>query len=343
LALALGPAPTRERLLAWETPLGAIVEHWSHRRAYAAWEIARDPDDLLCRMHRDLVRLAGRGVHVVLASDAGYPSALVRLRRAPALLYVQGKLPAEPLVAIVGSRGARLEGVRAAGGLARDLAEAGLGIVSGGAIGIDAAAHEGALDVGGRTLAVLGSGLERLYPARNSELFVRIAAQGALVTEHPPETPPRAAYFPQRNRIIAALAKAVLVVEAGLRSGALITAEWGRRLGVPVLALDRGAGGRTLLRRGAGHVIHARDVLAVLSGAPPREYRDAPGDAETRATLELLAGTHSVTVDELAERLGLGVSRAAALLIRLELRSLVRALPGGRFAGIRVRAMMRDP
>jgi DNA processing protein len=269
----------------------------------------------------------------VPVSAADYPAAIpARDPAAPPVLFVQGRLPdpSQRQVAIVGTRGALIRNLERARQLAADLVHAGLGIVSGGALGIDAAAHEGALEAGGDTVAVLGSGLDIRYPERNSGLFQRIERQGALVSAFPLGTPPRRPNFPQRNRIIAAWADVVVVMEAPARSGALNTARWARQLGVPVLALAEGVGARGLLGRGhAGQLDHAGDVLAVLAGAPPRTST-APGDPDQQEALEVLR-TGSLSVDGLATRLGWTVSRAAGALIRLELAGLARLEAGGRY------------
>jgi len=236
------------------------------------------------------------------------------------------------MVAIVGTRGAFREGIELAGELAAGLVRAGLTVVSGGAIGVDAAAHRGALSAGGSTLAVLGSGLDQLFPARNRALFHEIAARGALVTAHAPDTPPRRWQFPARNRIVAALSEAVIVVEAPSRSGALNTASHARRLGLPVLAAPRGAGALGLLRRGAGLVESAADVLRALDGAP-RRLRPIPGEPDAATALELVrdAGRGGLVLDDLARVLGWRPPRAAAALLRLEVAGWVRSRPGGRY------------
>lgn len=237
------------------------------------------------------------------------------------------------MVAIVGTRGAYREGIELARQLAADLAHAGLTIVSGGAIGIDAAAHRGALAAGGSTLAVLGSGMDQLFPARNRALFCDIAARGALVTAYPPETPPRRWQFPARNRIVAALSGAVVVVEAPSRSGALNTASHARRLGLPVLAAPRGAGAQGLLRRGAGLVERAADVLRALEGASPRLLPPLPEEPDAARVLAAVrgAGPAGLALDDLARALGWRLPRAAGALLRLEVGGWVRSLPGGRF------------
>jgi len=236
------------------------------------------------------------------------------------------------MVALVGTRGALRESTLAAHDLAGELSRAGLVVVSGGAIGVDAGAHSGALEAGGRTVAVLGSGLKRLYPARNEALFARIARAGAVISPYPDDAPPRRGHFPHRNRIVAALARAVVVVEAPRRSGALNTASHARALEVPVLAMPRGEGALQLLRTGAGLVTEASDVLRVLEGDPLRSFLELPGDADEQAVLELLhEAARGLTLDLAARQLGWRVPRTAAALLRLEIAGWVRSGAGGRF------------
>jgi DNA protecting protein DprA len=265
LALALGPARTRERMLQlMQQGEGVMERHWPQRQRYPAWSRARSIAELtndMTQMLSDLDRLQAKEI---FATDPDYPAALSRLPRAPSVLSVRGQLPRQDSVAIVGTRGARLESLEAARQIAADLARVGHCILSGGAIGVDAAAHSGALEAGGQTLAILGSGLDYLYPSRNLALFGRIASQGGLISPFSPGTPPRRHQFPLRNRLIAAMARAVVVIEAPTRSGALITAEWANRLGVPVLARQAGQGTLDLLHAGAGLINSAVDVCHLL-------------------------------------------------------------------------------
>ena len=235
------------------------------------------------------------------------------------------------MVAIVGTRAARLSSVERASRLAAGLVEGGVGILSGGALGVDTAAHEGALGGGGVTVAVLGSGLDRRYPERNAGLFDQVAARGAVVTSFAPGTPPLRPNFPRRNRVIAAWARTVVVVEAPLRSGALNTARQARELGTPVLAMPAGAGARALLQRGqAAEVSDAADVLATLRGEGPRPRLAHPEDPDQQQVLALLCGEHGgLSVDGMASRLGWTAPRTAAALIRLELAGLAASQPGG--------------
>lgn len=220
-----------------------------------------------------LTRLRAMQAEIVITREAHYPTLLNDLPDAPPLLYVKGTLdPAadQRAVAIVGTRKATHAGRKATYDIARALAESGVTIVSGLAQGIDAAAHQGALDGGGRTLAVLGNGIDIVYPKENAALAERIRYQGALLTTYPPGTPPRGHHFPQRNRLISGLALGVLIGEAPHNSGALITAESALDQSREVFALPatvsnaQGTGNNRLLQEGAAFVTGAEDILNAL-------------------------------------------------------------------------------
>lgn len=262
---------------------------------------------------------------------AGYPPAFERLSDPPDQLYVAGEWPWPPGVAIVGARAATPAGRRLAGDLAAALAVVGLPVVSGLARGIDAAAHEGALQAGGPTIAVLGNGLDRVYPPEHAPLAARIRRQGALVTEYPPGTPPCGWRFPRRNRLLAALSVAVVVVEASERSGALVTARLALDMGLEVMAvpgppgapLARGTNG--LIRDGAGLVEGPEDILAAIGRTPaprPRRAERLPPDGDARRVLAVLEG-RTLPLDAIATETGLPVGRVAGALLVLELAGLV--------------------
>jgi DNA processing protein len=287
-------------------------------------------------------------VRTLRADDAEYPTGLRHLSEAPATLYVRGRLDrADALaVAIVGSRDATPYGLEMARRLAAELAERGITIVSGLARGIDAAAHRGALAAGGRTIAVLGSGIDVIYPPEHRGLAREIEAAGAVVTELAPGTRPLHYHFPMRNRIIAALSLGVVIVEAAERSGALSTASWAAQLGRDVMAVpgrvtsttSRGAHG--LIQDGAALVESAADVVAqlpplwraVVAPARPAAVRPvAEGDA---AALLAALGDEPASIDELIDRTGLGVERAAAAVLDLELAGRVQQVAGPRYARV---------
>jgi len=288
------------------------------------------------RADDERTRAAALGVAIVGRDDADYPSDLRQVYDPPPVLYVRGRLRAEEgpaTVAVVGSRAATPAGKALARHIARDLAGAGATVVSGLARGIDAAAHRGALEAGGRTVAVLGSGLDRIYPSEHVELAAAIADRGAVVSELPLGTAPFAGNFPKRNRIIAGWAKAVVVVEAAMKSGALVTARVALDEGREVMAVPGHpsqpscAGCNQLIRDGAALVRDAWDVAREL-GLDLEVARDGPtGDH----VLSALRADAPSSLEELRERCGLETPALLARLTELELASKIRRLPGALF------------
>lgn len=283
------------------------------------------------------------GLRVICRIDPDYPEALTQLADAPAVLWVRGVWPLpERAVAIVGTRDASPYGLQQAGRLARELAAAGVNVVSGAASGIDGAAHRGALahppaEGTGLTTAVLGCGLLHVYPAHHRGLYAAIAQRGTLISELPPEQRAVPGAFPRRNRLIAALARGTLVVEARARSGSLITADCALELGREVLALPGPVGApgsegpHALLRDGAVLVESAQDVLNACGWpARPAPVRAARPEAEQRL-LAALRG-QPLSLSQLEKQLPLGLPVLSAGLLQLELAGLVRRLPGGLFA-----------
>jgi DNA processing protein len=290
----------------------------------------------------------------IIPDDPGYPAWLGDLDRlAPACLHGVGEREAltglahDGTVTIVGSRRASAYGLRVAEQLAHDLAVAGVTVISGMAWGIDAAAHRGALAGAGRTIAVLAGGPDFVYPPTNRGLYRRIVTSGAAVSEHPPGTRPNKGSFPTRNRIMAALAKLVVVVEAADPSGSLITARHALdSLGRDVCAVPGQIGMRTatgtnrLIRDGAPIVTGVEDVLDRLAGVGARtlDRRGPPLDRELELALDLVA-SGATTPDALASAGGLEPHRAAVALARLELLGYATAGPDGSF----VRTALRAP
>lgn len=276
---------------------------------------------------------------VVRLGSEDYPPALGRISFPPAALYVQGELVRDAArVAIVGSRRPTAAGRIAAERLAAGLAGCGLTVVSGLARGIDAAAHRAALEAGGRTEAVLGSGLDVVYPPEHRHLADAIASHGCLMTEFSPGTPPLRWHFPQRNRIIAGLCLGVIIVEGDERSGALSTAAHALDQGREVMAVPGNVlspvsrAPNRLIREGAALVESAEDVLETLRlplAAPLRREVVAPEGAAKVVWGSV--GVEPTHIDEIAERTGLSPARVGALLLDLELRGLVRQLPGKQF------------
>lgn len=284
--------------------------------------------------------------HILTLHDARYPPLLRETASPPPLLFVHGKpaLLAEPQLAVVGSRNPTPDGREAARVFARALAGAGLGITSGLAAGVDAASHEGALEGGGATVAVMGTGPDRIYPAANRGLAERIAAQGALVTEFPTGVRPAPENFPRRNRIIAGLALGALVVEAARQSGSLITARLASEAGREVFAIPGSIhnplarGCHALIRQGAKLVEEARDILeelapqlraALQESATPAGVAGAPELGGNEARLYATLGFGPVAMDTLMLRSGLTAPEVSSILLALELKGLLRAMPGG--------------
>lgn len=279
-------------------------------------------------------------IRTIRPGDGPYPGALARVPDRPGELRLRGSLGSpRARVAVVGSRRCDEYGADLARDLAAGLARAGVSIVSGGARGVDAAAHEGALEAGGHTVAVLGTGVDVVYPAEHRELFERIlAAGGALVSEQPDGTPGWKANFPRRNRIVSGMSDAVVVVRAGERSGALITAAWAATQGVPILAVPGdardplSAGPHGLLRRGARLATSADDVLAVLGLEAPRPRQaELPAIGAGASALLSALGRRPRHADEVARAAGLAPGAALAGLLTLEIEGLCEQRPGHYF------------
>ena len=302
--------------------------------------------------------LEAAGATVLTLDDARYPPLLQRLPGAPFLLFARGDVDAlwTPQLAIVGSRQATAGGLATARDFAATFVHRGFAVVSGLAAGIDAAAHQGALDAGGTTIAVLGTGLDRIYPARNADLARAIVESGVLVTEFPPRTPARKENFPRRNRIISGLSLGTLVVEASLGSGSLITARIAVEQGREVFAIPgsihnpMAKGCHQLIRDGAKLVETAQEVIDELAPLV-REWGDSlqkldsiPAAAQATAlrtsgradpeydALRQAMGHDPVALDALVKRTGLTVPVLSSMLLRMELEGEVVANPGGTYS-----------
>ena len=281
--------------------------------------------------------LADETNHVVTLADAEYPQALLQTSDPPPLIYVKGRLDLlnHAALAIVGSRNATAQGKLTAESFAIAISNAGLTIVSGMALGIDAAAHRGGLAGSSSTVAVVGTGLDKVYPARNRDLAHAIAEQGAIVSEFPLGTPPLAANFPRRNRIISGMSRGCLVVEAATSSGSLITARLSNELGKDVFAIPGSIhstlskGCHALIKQGAKLVDDATDILGELR--LPVAARAAAQATQRTSRHPLLAhlAFDPCDIDTLAGRAGLPVHEVSAALIQLELDGVVAGLPGG--------------
>ena len=270
------------------------------------------------------------GVTILTPEDDAYPYSLKQIASPPQVLYVKGSLPdLRGSIGIVGSREASGYGLKAADAFAADLAAAGVVIVSGGAKGIDTAAHRGALEAGGTTVAVFGCGIDVCYPANNKELFKEIAQKGALVTEFPPGTPPMGHNFPSRNRIINGMTHGILVVEAAKKSGAMITAEYAMDEGHEVycvpgsIFLSTSIGCHSLIKSGAQLVDCPEDILESLKLArlprQPQLFNDDSGlDDNAKALLKVLS-FEPLSLEEILEKSGLDLASAGMGLLDLEM------------------------
>ena len=286
-------------------------------------------------------RLAASGARVVDILSESYPKLLLEIPDPPPYLYLAGELAgSEPAVAIVGSRRATQYGLCTATRLARDLAACGVTVVSGMARGIDTAAHWGALKGGGRSIAVLGCGIDLVYPPENGALSLAIAQQGALVSEFPLGSAPLAENFPRRNRIISALSRGVVVVEAGEKSGSLITARYALEQGREVFAVpgnvtcqgSRGANG--LIKEGAKLVERVEDILEELSLPAPEGVPGPPAFSLTpkEAELYVLICRGPLQIDDIIVQSELSAGEVLATLLGLELKGAIMQLPGKHFA-----------
>jgi DNA processing protein len=295
------------------------------------------------------------GNRIMCSQDPDYPVLLRQIPAPPPLLYVHGdtSILGEPQLAMVGSRNPSASGQRTATEFAQHLSAAGLIITSGLALGIDAASHQGALDTGSPTIAIMGTGLDRVYPARNRDLARQIAEQGALVSEFPVGTPPLAENFPRRNRIISGLSLGTLVVEAALRSGSLISARNAGEQGREVFAIPGSIhnplarGCHHLIRQGAKLVETAQDVIDELgiladtcnSLSQPDERDETPGhtrelDAEYTQLLDTI-GFDSTSIDNLVTRSGLTPAEVSSMLLQLEMSGYIASNPGGLYNRLR--------
>jgi DNA processing protein len=281
-----------------------------------------------------------RGIHAVAWNDTRFPAALLATPDCPPALWYRGNLSVfdAPAVAIVGSRAASPVALQAAAQIAEELAARGVTVVSGLARGVDSAAHRGALRQG-RTAAVLGSGLNRIYPAEHAPLVDEIARDGIVLSEYPPDAAPLPFRFPLRNRIISGLSRAVVVIEASDKSGSLITAACALEQGREVMAVPgnvlsgRNRGGHGLLRDGARIVESADDVLAELglSVSASSTVTNTTSKTCDDPVLRGMAAGHPYDLDALAAATGLDVPRLLPRVSDLELRGQIRRLEGGRF------------
>jgi DNA processing protein len=309
----------------------------SERVAHAL--IAPPSADITAQIDKTLAWAGQTGNRVLTLADAAYPKALLDIADPPLILYVKGRfdLLSNPALAVVGSRNATTQGVLNAEKFSEVLSQAGLTIISGMALGIDTAAHQGGLRGPGSTVAVIGTGADIVYPARNRTLAHQIAAEGCIISEYGLGTPAIAANFPRRNRIISGLAQGVLVIEAAAQSGSLITARMAAEQGREVFAIPGSIhsplskGCHLLIKQGAKLVESAQDVLEEIKHSPHQLPPDASSVKEAAVTSAVLAamGFDPVAPDALAARCASDIAALNAELLTLELDGLIEMLPGG--------------
>jgi DNA processing protein len=342
LVRGIGPARVRRLLdhfgelsAAWEAGAVDLQRAGLDRRSVDNLLSARSQVDL------DLVlaRVEKAGAQALIWDSPEYPRNLLNIAAPPPVLFVKGTLKPEDdwAVALVGTRRATAYGREVARELATRLAASGVTVVSGLARGIDAVAHRAALDAGGRTLAVLGCGVDQVYPPEHRDLAEAIAQAGAVVSDYPIGTPPDAVNFPPRNRLISGLARGVVIVEAGADSGALITADFAAEQGREVFAVPGNINQRSslgpnkLIQQGARMVLSAADILEELNLTLVSERNEAraalPADATEQRVLEQLGGGPA-HIDELGAQLALPIAQLSGTLALMELKGLVRQIGG---------------
>ena len=330
----------------FETPEKALVaasKNWPKLpglRHGLARLVPKETDSIVQEAHHSLEKLDG---WIITFWDSSYPQLLRQIPDPPALLYGCGTLPEEPALAIVGTRHPTNVGRVFTEQLAEQIAATGTVVISGLARGIDTAAHRGVLNAGGKTVAVLGCGIDQVYPRENADLYQQITKKGALLSEYAPGTEPLPGHFPGRNRIISGLSKGTLVVEASRKSGSLITAEFALEQGREVMAVPGGIDHKTsygpnlLIKQGAHPITEASEVLEILgmgkNGAKTQFLTKATDfnlpEPESSVLSKLdLNPRHS---DELAGESGLTPMELSAILLQLELQEYAEKLPGGRY------------
>lgn len=347
---ALGPQAARKLLAGFGLPSTIFAQDTATLAqvvdAARAEALRKDPDGFEAQLEATLAWLAQDPVRrqVLTLGDADYPQGLLAIEDPPLMLYRMGMpVPApQRALAVVGSRNPTPQGLQNARRFSRAFAQAGVTVVSGMALGIDGAAHDGALEGAApeavATIAVVGTGLDRVYPRRHLELAHRIAERGMIVSEYPIGTPPLPQNFPRRNRLIAAFSQGTLVVEAALQSGSLITARLASEQGKEVFAIPgsihspHARGCHALLRQGAKLVESAQDVLEDLRYVlPAAAAPDAPEEPEGENALLDAMGHDPVGLDALIARTGIPAALLQAQLLELELAGHVARLPGGLF------------
>lgn len=338
----IGPAKTRALLdhfrdlrLAWEATADELRAAGLDNRALQSLLTTREKLDL----DAEMARLEKAGVQVLTWSSTDYPDRLRNIYHPPPLLYRLGSLaPADEwAVAVVGTRRATVYGKEVARHIASELARAGVTVISGLARGIDTVAHRAALDAGGRTIAVLGCGVDIVYPSENRRLMQRIIEQGAVLSEYALGAPPDGSNFPPRNRIISGLSLGVVIVEAGQRSGALITADYAAEQGRDVFAVPGNIFNRTstgcnrLIQQGAKLVLDIKDILEELNltlVAQQLELQAVVPENETESQLLSFLSGEPLHVDEIVRQTALSTPEVSSTLALMELKGMIRQVGG---------------
>ena len=360
LTEGVGNETARQLLTAFGSPQTIFAQDAAALNAVGTERLRRaieaEPDELKALLARTLAWLAeGPDRCILTLGDADYPATLLNITDPPLMLYLLGslvpageaeaRLSALPCLAIVGSRNPTPQGQINAGQFAEALGAAGWCVVSGLALGVDGAAHEGALRAGGHTVAVVGTGLDRVYPRKHLELAHRIARRGLIISEFALGTPPLTANFPRRNRLISGLSQGTLVIEAALQSGSLITARLAAEQGKEVFAIPgsihspQSRGCHLLIKQGAKLVESAQDVLEELQPAGTKSL-DFAGDSQPQPSplpddpLLLAMGFDACSLDALQARTGLATAELQAQLLALELQGELARLPGGQFVRV---------
>jgi DNA processing protein len=336
--------------IAWGAPTEAL------REAGLSAKVIENVVELRSSIDLDLVweQLEAKGITVLIQTDENYPRRLQELDQPPPVIYMLGELTSEDewAVAVVGTRRVTAYGKQVAEDIAGTLARNGISVISGLARGVDSISHQAALHAGGRTIAVLGCGLDRIYPPENRRLAEQITAHGALISDYPPGTPPEASNFPPRNRLISGLSLAVVIVEAGQTSGALITAAFAADQGREVFAVPGNInspgskGTNRLIRDGAQPLLHPEQILEELELTMVAEQRTArvvlPADAVEAQLFEAL-GREPLHIDEIRSRTDLPIEKVTATLAVMELKGMVSQVGGMQYIALReVKEAYRD-
>ena len=331
-----------ELALAWQAPVDALqAAGLSPKLAGRVAQVRAGVD-----LSKILSRMMAQGIEILTWDDTLYPPRLKEIDQPPPVLYVRGALTTEDswAVAVVGTRRVSAYGRQVAEELASFLASNGVTVISGLARGVDAIAHQSALKAGGRTIAVMGCGVDIIYPPEHTQLAEKLIAHGALISDYAPGTPPDASNFPPRNRIISGLSMATVVVEAGETSGALITAQFAIDQGREVFAVPgnilapQSKGTNKLIAQGAHPLLSVRDLLDVLNltrVAEQRFVRKALPTDETEAKLMSVLTHEPLHMDEIRNQTGLPIERVSATLVMMELKGFVRQVGGQNYVAVR--------